>query len=158
MRLKSSLNMKCKKPQHCECHKPPQKECNKPIYVECTKPQECFCGKWSEFKPLNPKDEEIFFIALKGFCGSDFIPLLVSTRVCEGYNFIFLAEKIVTGSCHPCSLVYIRVLLMHCGKIKLVSIDDAHLYPEVRNDCSHEHCCKPCKELPSCGSFYPEFY
>lgn len=117
----------CSKPKPCECHNP------QPI------PHECACSGWSELRPITPKDEEIFAIAIKSYCGGEFLPLAVSTQICNGYNFIFLAEKIIPGSCHPPTLVYVKIILSHCGKIRLLSIQSAHIFPEVRDDCGHCH-------------------
>lgn len=157
MRKNSCSIPKCNKHNN-GCNEQHHKECPQPIHCECNKPKEYPCGGWSEFRPLNCKDEELFYIAIKNYCGSEFIPLLVSMQVCEGYNFIFLAEKIIPEVCKPPSLVYIKIYLMHCGKMKLVSINDAHLYPEIRNDCVLDYCDKPCGEPPTCRSFFPKFY
>lgn len=143
-----------KETKNISCHK----ECLESLPNICYKPIEYPCSRWSEFRPLNPKDEEIFFIALRCSCKSDFIPLLVSTQVYEGYNFIYLAEKINHCPCESSSLVYIQVCLMHCGKIKLVSIKDAHLYPDVSNECFPTHCINPCNESPCCDSCFNNFY
>ena len=148
--------MRIHKTNHLGCNKPNHNECQPPHHDQCHKPQECPCDRFSEFRPLTPKDGELFYIALKDFCGSEFIPFIVSTQVCDGYNFIFLAEKIIPGSCTTPTLAYVKICMMHCGKIRLISIKDAHIYPETDNDCLHIPCDKQhCKNKHSSSCFPP---
>ncbi len=115
--------------KHCNCEKPCEcNHCNS--CNSCNTQIECVQSNWSEFKPLNCKDSEIFYEAIRGIVGCDFSPLIVSTKIHDGYNYLFLAEKTIPGSCEKPSLVYVKICVMHCGIIKLVDIKIAHLYPQ----------------------------
>ena len=96
---------------------------------------QCLCCGWGQFQPLCSKEEELFYNALEDFCGNEFLPLLVSTQVHNGYNYLFLAEKFTPNSCKPPSLVYVHICVLHCGITKLISISDAHLFPALCNCC-----------------------
>ena len=50
-------------------------------------------GGWTIQEPVSEENKEVLDIALKGFVGSTFEPLIVATQVVNGVNYVFIAKS-----------------------------------------------------------------
>ncbi|WP_114153563.1 hypothetical protein [Chromobacterium haemolyticum] len=66
-------------------------------------------GGWSGFRPVDEKDRKVFHQATEGLLGVKYVPLVVSTQVVAGENYIFLAsaEVVYPGAQPHLVAVYI---------------------------------------------------
>ena len=55
------------------------------------------CGGWTIQEPVSEENKRVLDIALKGFVGSTFKPLVVATQVVNGVNYVFIAKSTKIG-------------------------------------------------------------
>ncbi|SFA98770.1 hypothetical protein [Clostridium frigidicarnis] len=81
-------------------------------------------GGWIVQQCVSCENREVLDIALEGFVGSTFEPLLVATQVVNGMNYLFIAKSTSVTEQPKTGLVKIYVTATPAGhKPRLVNIE-----------------------------------
>ena len=76
-------------------------------------------GGWTSWLPLTRVEEQIFYTAIKGLIGVEYIPCAVQSQEVAGTNYLFLAKReIITGAGITIDLVTIAVFVDLQGNIR----------------------------------------
>ncbi|APC39105.1 hypothetical protein [Clostridium estertheticum] len=82
------------------------------------------CGGWTIQEPVSKENKKVLGIALKGFVGSTFEPIVVATQVVNGVNYVFIAKSTTVTLPPKTGLVKIYVSATPSGtEPKLVNIE-----------------------------------
>ncbi|MBX4259425.1 hypothetical protein [Clostridium estertheticum] len=82
------------------------------------------CGGWTIQEPVSKENKKVLDIALKGFVGSTFEPIVVATQVVNGVNYVFIAKSTTVTLPPKTGLVKIYVSATPAGtEPKLVNIE-----------------------------------
>ncbi|MBU3179240.1 hypothetical protein KPL47_23385 [Clostridium estertheticum] len=82
------------------------------------------CGGWTIQEPVSKENRKVLDIALKGFVGSTFEPIVVATQVVNGINYVFIAKSTTVTLPPKTGLVKIYVSATPAGtEPKLVNIE-----------------------------------
>lgn len=81
-------------------------------------------GGWTIQEPVSKENKQVLDIALKGFVGSIFEPIVVATQIVNGVNYIFIAKSITVTLPTKTGLVKIYVTATPAGQEpRLVNIE-----------------------------------
>lgn len=81
-------------------------------------------GGWTIQQPVSEENIEVLEIALKGFVGSNFEPMIVATQIVNGVNYVFIAKSTTATLPAKTGLVKIYVTATPAGQEpKLVNIE-----------------------------------
>ncbi|MBU3100054.1 MULTISPECIES: hypothetical protein [Clostridium] len=82
------------------------------------------CGGWTIQEPVSKENKKVLDIALKGFVGSTFEPIVVATQIVNGVNYVFIAKSTTVTLPPKTGLVKIYVSATPAGtEPKLVNIE-----------------------------------